>query len=174
MKHLILPLAAALVAAVSTPAAAHIGIAVAEAPVGATYKAALVVGHGCAGAATTRLRVQIPEGFYNVKPMAKPGWTIETVTGPYAEPFDSHGATLTEGVKEIVWSGGELPDSQFDEFAFRGTFGAGLEVGSHFYFPVLQECGDVEDAWIDTSGDAEAEFPAPSVELLPAADEHHH
>jgi uncharacterized protein YcnI len=77
-------------------------------------------------------------------------------------------------VTEISWSGGELPDSQFEEFVFRGTFGTGLDTGSPFYFPVIQMCGDVEDAWIDTSGDGEAEFPAPSVELLPAAGGHQH
>lgn len=165
---------ALLVAGISAPAAAHIGIAVQEAPAGSTFKVVLVVGHGCAGAATTALRVQIPEGFYNVRPMAKPGWTIETVTGPYEKPFESHGTTLAEGVTEISWSGNELPDSQFDEFAFRGTFGAGLEAGTTFRFPVIQQCGDLEDAWIDTSGDEEADYPAPAVLLTPADGGHAH
>jgi uncharacterized protein YcnI len=167
-------LAAASLVAVGGPAFGHVGLAVEEAAIGSTFRATLVVGHGCAGAATTAIRVQIPEGFYNVRPMPKAGWTLETVTGPYAQPFENHGTTLTEGVTEISWSGGELPDSQFDEFVFRGTFGAGLEAGSHFFFPVIQVCGTVEDAWIDTSGDAEAEYPAPSVELLPATGEHQH
>jgi uncharacterized protein YcnI len=168
---------AALAAAfgLSGPASAHITLASTEAPAGSTFKAVLVVGHGCGGAATTQLRVQIPEGFYNVKPMPKPGWQLETVTGPYATPFDSHGTSLTQGVTEISWSGGELPDAWFDEFTFRGTFGSDLASGTVFYFPVIQVCGDKEDAWIDTSGDENAEMPAPAVTLMPAAPaEHHH
>lgn len=164
---------AAMMAALAGPALAHIGVTPGEAAVGSIFRASLVVGHGCAGAATTKVRVQIPEGFYNVRPMPKAGWQLETVTGTYETPFENHGTTLTEGIKEIIWSGGELPDSQFDEFTFRGTFGAQLEAGTHFYFPVLQRCGDVEDAWIDTTGDENAEFPAPSVELRPAVDHHH-
>ena len=163
----------AVLTALAGPAMAHIGLAESEAAIGSTFKATLVVGHGCAGAATTQVRVQIPEGFYNVRVMPKPGWQLDIVTGTYEKPFVSHGTTLTEGVKEITWSGNDLPDSQFDEFVFRGTFGADLEAGK-FYFPVLQQCGEVEDAWIDTSGQEESEFPAPTVQLVPASGGHAH
>jgi periplasmic copper chaperone A len=158
----------ALFASLASPALAHIGLAESEAAIGSTFRATLVVAHGCAGAGTTQVRVQIPEGFYNVRAMPKAGWTLEVVTEAYDQPFENHGTTLTEGVKEITWSGGELPDSQFDEFVFRGTFGTNLEAGASFYFPVLQGCGDVEDAWIDTSGDEGAEYPAPAIKLQPA------
>lgn len=157
----------------ATPAFAHITLAQTEGEAGSSFRAILVVGHGCDGDATTAVRVQIPEGFYNVKPMPKAGWEIETVTGTYDKPFENHGTQLTEGVKEITWSGGNLPDAQFDEFTFRGTFGADLEAGP-VYFPVLQQCGDREDAWIDTSGDEDVEFPAPAVEVRPASGGHHH
>lgn len=167
-------LSTALLASLAGPAIAHIGLADSEAIVGSTFKATLVVGHGCSGSATTQVRVQIPEGFYNVRVMPKPGWKLDIVTGAYEQPFVSHGTTLTEGVKEITWSGSELPDNQFDEFVFRGTFGADLKAGTKFYFPVLQQCGDVEDAWIDTSGQDEAEFPAPAVKLEPASGGHTH
>jgi len=166
--------AAATLLVCSTPALAHITLATTEAEAGATFRAILVVGHGCEGEATTSIRVQIPEGFYNVKPMPKPGWEVTSVTGPYAKPFMNHGTELTEGVTELTWSGGNLPDSQFDEFTFRGTFGEDLQAGSTFYFPVIQYCGDKESPWIDTSGDAEAEAPAPGVVLKAGSDEHHH
>ena len=166
-------ISAVLIGAMANPAMAHIGLAQGEAVVGSTFRATLVVGHGCAGAGTTQVKVQIPEGFYNVRPMPKAGWQLEIETGTYEHPFENHGTTLTEGVKVITWSGGELPDSQFDEFVFRGTFGADLEAGTKFYFPVLQQCGDVEDAWIDTGGDEDAEYPAPAVELSPASGHSH-
>lgn len=166
---------ASMLAASTLPASAHIVLQEKSGQVGTTYRGTLVVGHGCGDAATTRVRVQIPEGFYNVKPRPKAGWTVETVTGPYETPFENHGSTLTEGVKEISWTGGELPNEYFDEFEFRGTFGPDVATDAPFFFPVIQTCGDAEDAWIDTSGDEEAEFPAPAVTLSPAeTGEHHH
>ena len=159
--------AVATLAAFAAPAFAHVTLEVPQAKLGSTYKAVIRVPHGCGAEATTTLRVQIPEGFFNVKPMPHAGWTLETVTGPYAQSYDNHGTALTEGVKEIVWSGGSLPNEFYDEFAFRGTFATTLEPGK-FYFPTIQECANGEEAWIDVTGAEDAEMPAPSVELLPA------
>lgn len=164
---------AAVLVTLCSPAMAHIVLQVKEAQVGAAYRAVLVVGHGCGEEATTGVRVQVPEGFYNVKPMPKAGWTIDTVTGPYTTPFMNHGTEISEGVTEISWTGGELPNAYFDEFTFRGTFGGDLAEGSTFHFPVIQTCGELEDAWIDQSGDHDVEFPAPSVTLSPAVEHAH-
>lgn len=159
--------AVATLAGLSAPAFAHVTLEVQEARIGSTYKAILRVPHGCGAEATNVVRVQIPEGFYAVKPMPKPGWTLETVTGDYEQSYDNHGTAMTEGVREIVWSGGNLPNEWYDEFVFRGTFSGELEPGP-FYFPTIQECASGEEAWIDVSGDADAELPAPSLELAPA------
>mgnify|MGYP000873188064 CR=1 FL=1 len=51
--------------AMCSPAMAHIVLQVEDAQVGAAYRAVLVVGHGCGDEATTGMRVQVPEGFYN-------------------------------------------------------------------------------------------------------------
>lgn len=160
--------AAAALLAFAAPAFAHATLEVQEAKIGGSYKAVLRVPHGCGTEATHTVRVQIPEGFYNVKPMPKAGWKLETVTGPYAQAYDNHGTQLTEGVKEIVWSEGNLPNEWYDEFVFRGSFAGTLEPGK-FYFPAIQECANGEEAWIDVSGDENAEMPAPSLELVPAA-----
>lgn len=160
-------LAAATVIAFAPPTFAHSTLEVQEAAIGSTYKAVLRVPHGCGTEATNVVRVQIPEGFYNVKPMPKAGWTLETVTGPYENSYDNYGTMLTEGVKEIVWKDGNLPNEWYDEFVFRGTFAGSLEPGT-FYFPAVQECANGEEAWIDVSGDENAEMPAPSLELVPA------
>lgn len=173
MKRIAAFAAGTTMLALSGPAMAHIVLQVKDAQVGAAYRAVLVVGHGCGEEATTGVRVQVPEGFYNVKPLPKPGWTIETVTGPYETPFLNHGTEITEGVTEISWTGGNLPNDFFDEFTFRGTFGGALEEGSTFHFPVIQTCGSLEDAWIDQSGGDDVEFPAPSVTLSPAAGHAH-
>jgi uncharacterized protein YcnI len=159
---------AALLIAFSTPAFAHVTLEKQEAAVGSTYRAVVRVPHGCGSEATNVLRVQIPDGFYAVKPMPHAGWTLETVIGPYAQPYDNYGTIMTEGVVEVIWSGGELPNEFYDEFIFRGTFGGDLPVGSVFYFPAVQECANGEEAWIDTTGAEDAEKPAPHLTLIAA------
>ncbi|SFZ86274.1 Uncharacterized protein YcnI [Devosia enhydra] len=160
-------LAAVALASVSAPAFAHVTLEVRQAAVGSSYKAVVRVPHGCGTEATNVVRIQIPEGFFAVKPMPKAGWTLETVTGPYENAYDNHGTEVTEGVREIVWKDGNLPNEWYDEFVFRGTFASSLTPGK-FYFPAIQECANGEEAWIDVTGEAGADMPAPSLELVPA------
>ena len=160
-------IAVATLTALAVPAFAHVTLENQQAKLGSTYKAIVRVPHGCGAEATNVVRVQIPEGFFNVKPMPKAGWTLETVTAPYANSYDNHGSTVSEGVTEIVWSGGDLPNEFYDEFVFRGTFADTLQPGP-FYFPTIQECANGEEAWIDVTGAPDADMPAPSLELIPA------
>jgi len=163
-------LAATTLLAIAAPAFAHSTLEVQEARIGASYKAVLRIPHGCGTEATHTVRVQIPEGFFNVKPMPKAGWKLETVTGPYAHTYINHGTEVSEGVREIVWSEGNLPDEWYDEFVFRGTFADTLEPGK-FYFPAIQECASGEEAWIDTN--ETGDMPAPSVTLVPGGGDAH-
>src|ERR1700757_3806790 len=103
-------LAAAGALAVSSAALAHVTLEQKEAPVGASYKAVLKVPHGCDGSATVALRVRIPEGYLNVKPMPKAGWKLEVKRSKYAKPGSLGNAKVSEGVTEVNWSGGNLPD----------------------------------------------------------------
>ena len=153
-------------------ASAHITLETREAPVGAAYKAVLRVPHGCEGTATTTLRVRIPEGVIAVKPMPKPGWNIDTVSGKYSKTYNYfHGAKLSEGVTELSWSAGKLPDAYYDEFVFAAFLAGDLEAGKTLYFPVVQECEKGVHRWIEIpaagkSGHDLAE-PAPALKLLP-------
>lgn len=168
-----LPLfALATTLAFTAPVFAHVSLQVPTAAAGSTYKAVLQVPHGCDGAATTTIKVRLPEGFFAVKPMPKPGWTIETVKGPYEKSYEQHGATITEGVTTIIWSGGDLPDDFYDEFAFRGSLAADLPEGTVLSFPTVQICGSAEEAWIDVTGDSAAEKPAPVLAITPAQHGH--
>ena len=172
IRPALMPIALAAMLAATVPALAHVSLQVPAAAAGSSYKAVLQVPHGCDGAATTTLKVRIPAGYFSVKPMAKPGWTIETVKGPYDRPYEQHGATITEGVTTIIWSGGELPDDFYDEFAFRGTLAADLPEGTRLAFPTVQICGTAEEAWIDVTGDPEAQMPAPVLTITPAEHQH--
>src|ERR1700722_4204233 len=103
---------AAIAALAASPAAAHVTLENREAPVAAPYKAIFVVPHGCAGSATIKLRVQIPEGVIASEPAPKPGWTVAVVKGKYAADYDYQGGKISEGIKEVVWSGGRQPPRQ--------------------------------------------------------------
>lgn len=165
--------AVSLAAAVATPAFAHVTLDTKEAKVGASFKGVLRVPHGCGGTATTALRVRIPEGVIAVKPMPKPGWTLATVDGAYAKSYNqAHGTTLAKGVREIAWTGGNLPDKWYDEFVFVGVVAADMKAGDTLYFPVVQECEQGVHRWIGipaagatATEDAE---PAPALKLVPS------
>lgn len=163
--------AGAFLALGTSAAFAHITLETQEAAVGSTYKAVLRVPHGCDGKATIAVRVQIPEGVIAVKPMPKPGWTLQTKKGKYEKSYQLYGQAVTDGVKEVDWSGGSLPDEFYDEFVFRGTLAADFPVGQTLYFPVVQECDGAVERWIEIPAagqDEDAlETPAPGIKLLP-------
>jgi uncharacterized protein YcnI len=163
----------AVVAAIglaASPARAHITLKGKEASIGAPYDAVFVVPHGCAGSATTRIRVQIPEGVIVVKPMPTAGWNVETVTGKYAAAYDYQGSSISEGAKEVVWSGGKLPDHTREEFVISTFLTGGLKPDTVLYFPTVQECEQGVSRWIDIPADPahahDSKWPAPGVKLL--------
>ncbi len=163
-------LAAALLCLAATSASAHVTLETSKAPADSTYKAVLRVGHGCEGKPTTAIRVKIPEGVFAVKPMPKTGWQLATTKGKYEKTYDNHGTPLSEGVTEIAWTGGELPDEWYDEFVFRGQL-AGAVPGTTVYFPVVQECTDgAVHRWIEIPEPGKSaddyEEPAPGVTIV--------
>jgi uncharacterized protein YcnI len=166
--------AAALFCLANQTASAHVTLETGKAPADSTYKAVLRVGHGCDGKPTTAIRVKIPEGVIAVKPMPKPGWELSTVEGKYGKTYDYYGTPLSEGVTEIAWAGGELPDAWYDQFVFRGRL-SGVEPGTTVYFPVVQECPDgAVHRWIEIPEPGKSaddyEEPAPGLQIVePAA-----
>lgn len=159
-----------ILAALAHPASAHVTLETQQAVAGATYKAVLRVPHGCGGSATTAVRIRIPDGMTGVKPMPKPGWQLTTEVGKLAVPLDDgHGGQITEGVREIAWSGGKLLDAHYDEFVFRGALPN--RPGEMLWFPVVQECEKGVDRWIEipAAGKSADDYktPAPGLKLLP-------
>ena len=166
-------LTGALALAAATQAQAHATLEQAEAAIGATAKFTLRVPHGCAGEATEEVRIEIPDGVYNVKPMPKAGWDLATETGAYAEPYDNHGREMTEGVRAVIWSGGRLEDGWYDEFTFRGAVGPQMAAGTVLRFPALQTCATGTADWTDTSGAQGVPNPAPALTLVAATEAGH-
>jgi uncharacterized protein YcnI len=166
-------LSVAVVALAASPACAHVGLETRQATIGSSYKAVFTVPHGCAGSPTVKIRVQIPEGVIAAKPMPKAGWNVEAITGKYAAEYDYHGSKLSEGVKEVVWSGGKLSDHHYEEFVVSTYLSTGLKPNTILYFPVVQECEQGVSRWIDIpKGEGEShgsgsKTPAPGVKLMP-------
>lgn len=162
-----LPLLAALGA---TPAFAHVTLEVPHAAPGASYKAVFRIPHGCSGAATTALRIQIPEGVIAAKPMPHPGWTIGIKTGDYAKSYAYEGSEVKSGVTEIDFTGGNLPDAYYDEFVVTGTISDSFKAGDVVFFPVVQECGTDAVRWIEMPKDGqkldELKRPAPHLDIV--------
>ena len=157
----------------ASSASAHVTLENRQATIGSGYKAVFAVPHGCAGSATTKIRVQIPEGVIAVKPMPKAGWNVEVIKGKYAAEYDFHGTKFSEGVKEVVWSGGKLPDDYYDEFIVSTFLTGALKPDTVLYFPTVQECEQGVSRWIEIpEGDHAAhthdsKWPAPGVKLMP-------
>jgi uncharacterized protein YcnI len=151
---------------------AHVTLEKQEAEPNGSYKAVLRVGHGCEGSPTTAIRVQIPEGVIAVKPMPKNGWQLETVKDKYERPYDYFGTELTEGVRQIAWSGGELPDDYYDEFVFVGRL-TDFAPDTVLYFPTVQECAEGAHRWIEIPAAGqdpdELDEPAPGVTITESA-----
>ncbi len=161
----------AVTAFAASPANAHVTLEGRQAPIGAAYQAVFVVPHGCAGSPTVRLRVQIPEGVIALDAKQTAGWNVETVKGKYASAYEYRGAEVSEGIKEVDWSGGKLPDKTRETFVVDTFLSQALKPNTTLYFPVVQECEQGVSRWIEIPADDadahEGKWPAPGVKLLP-------
>ena len=110
----------------ANPASAHMGVDVHGATMTAGKGATIFLrpGHGCDGDATNTITVEIPSGVTGVKPQQKAGWDTT---------FDG---------KTITWSGGALPDSQFDDFGIKLTWPKLSDgvMSQAIYFKTVQMC----------------------------------
>ena len=144
---LLLAALAALVAIISLagPASAHTGTTATAGPEGRTL-ITYSFSHGCSGAATIGLRVQLPAGATSVIASNPEGWSSVV------------------SATEIRWTGPAIADG------VSATFDAAMVLtqpaGTTIVLPNIQECtGGAELAWIGTpSADAgESSRPAPTI-----------
>jgi uncharacterized protein YcnI len=172
-------LAVAVCGALALPAAAqaHVTANPGQAPAGGYAKFDFRVPHGCEGKPTTAVTVRLPAGATSVKPQEVAGWRISTETGKLPQPVEQHGETITEGVREVTWRGGPLPDEHMQEFGLSLKLPDTANEGQTLYFPTVARCtGGAVERWIQmpSAGEnpEELDFPAPAVVLTAAEDEH--
>jgi periplasmic copper chaperone A len=154
----------------AAPALAHVTANPSEAATGSYTSLNFRVSHGCDGSSTTKVAVHVPDGVVSVKPQEVAGWTIDIATGPIT-PYDSHGKTVSEGVNEVSWTGGPLPDDHMQQFGL--SLKLPDKAGETVYFPVVQSCQQGVTRWIEipVAGQDEPEHPAAAVKLLAKGDD---
>jgi uncharacterized protein YcnI len=162
-------------AAFAPGAGAHIVLEQKSAPASSYFKATFMVGHGCMGSPTTSITIRIPDGIVNIKPMPKPGWTVQTRVETLPKPYELHGKTFTEGVTEVTWKGGPLADANYDEFVMLTRMPDAP--GTH-YFRIIQGCEQGETHWEEIPAEGRTtrdyQFPAAQLEVMPALEHKHH
>lgn len=177
-RHQLIPaIFSGLLACIAGQASAHVSVQPKSTGAG-PFKAVFRVPHGCEGQSTSAVRIAIPEGIIGVKPQPKPGWNLKTTKGAHARAYDYfHGRKEAEGVKEVEWSDGDLPNDFFDEFSIVGFVTDAFEEGQKAYFKVYQTCAKGNLDWVEipTAEDPQKELksPAPAV-TIEGAQHHRH
>ncbi|HEX6959043.1 MAG TPA: DUF1775 domain-containing protein [Ferrovibrio sp.] len=162
---------AALVAFLAAmPAFAHISADPANAAAGSYFHTSLRVPHGCDGQATTAIRVGIPDGILGATPQAKPGWQVAIEKKALPQPVEAlHGQRIDHVVSAVTWSGGNLPDDQFDDFGL--VLQIPKTAGAQYWLPITQTCGSARLLWsqIPAKGQSRHDLEYPAV-LIRVAD----
>ena len=175
-------LGAATLATWAFPTAVHAHAVLTEqtALSGSYYKGAVRIGHGCEGSATTGVKLFIPSGFEGAKPQPKTGWSLKITKAKLAEPYQSHGKTVSEDVVAMEWVASSkdaaLPDGAFDEFAFMGRV---PDAAGPLWIKVLQTCESGQNDWSEIPSQGTStrglKLPAALLDVQPAhTHEHHH
>lgn len=160
-------IAAALVGLLAVPALAqaHVSLHPNEVPTGSFATLQIRVPNESENANTVKLAVQFPPGFLDVSPEYMPGWSAKVVTTKLAKPVKTSDGEVTEGVKEVVWTGhgeqGKIPPGQFLAFPISTEIPG--KAGEELAFKTLQYYDDGEIVrWI---GGPESEQPAPQIDV---------
>jgi len=162
MQHKITATSLALAAALTSgAAAAHISISSGPATANQSQEVAFSVGHGCEGADTTSVTIEIPEGVTSVRPMTSDFGQIAVTT-------DDAGT-----VTAVSWTklASTVLASDVGFYKLIVRLKAPDQPFSTLYFPAHQTCTDAEGKesvvdWVALEETADAE-PAPTLPILP-------
>lgn len=154
------PIGAACAVLFACAAHAHITLEYPVALAASAYKASFRVGHGCGSSPTRQITVSVPQGVRGVRPMPKPGWTIEI-------------AREGEAVQAVTWTAKSAQDmlasAHYDEFVLTARLPQ--EAGA-MYWPVRQACLEGSQDWAEVPGNgrnlSQLKFPAAFLDVIPS------
>jgi len=150
-------LIAALAAAAVAPATAqaHVTLQPNTAPAGQFTRLDVRVPNERDDAPTTKVDVQMPDGFASVSYEPVPGWTAKVTSGPLDQPIQTDDGEITEGVKQITWTADNdedgIPPGAFQDFGL--SFQVPGKAGDKLEFKALQTyAGGEVVRWIGAEG----------------------
>lgn len=155
------------------PASAHVGVKADTTAAGSTAILTFGFSHGCGESPTTSLTFQIPEEFTSVNPVYAPGWDITWETEELATPVVSaHGTETTSRISTVTFTADEpIVTGIYAMVSLRMTLPEDAS-GETIYFPVVQECEEGENAWIEIPAEGQSsedlESPAPAITVTEA------
>ncbi|MEU7692371.1 YcnI family copper-binding membrane protein [Microbispora hainanensis] len=162
--------AACLVAVLPAAAFAHVKVTADAAVQGGYAALTFRVPNERDDASTTKIEVRLPTEFplasVSVKP--HPGWSYKIEKTTLATPIESHGTKIGEVTSKITWTASDedsgIKPGEYDEFSVSA---GPLPETDRLTFKALQHYSDGEVVrWIqESSGDDEAERPAPVLDL---------
>jgi len=178
MKHP-LPFLCACLTLLASATQAHVTLEYPVATAGQSYKATFKISHGCGASPTRVVEVDVPAGVRGAKPMPKPGWALEVVREKLAQPYTSHGRSVTEDTTRIRWTARSeadmLQSQHYDEFVLVGTL---PQQAGMLYWPVRQLCPQSQLDWTEVPVNGQRwddlKSPAAELELMPAAGQNAH
>ncbi|QKJ19875.1 DUF1775 domain-containing protein [Microbacterium hominis] len=159
---------AALALGAPLAASAHVHVDPGTAAAGTTSTLTFAFSHGCEGAATTALVVEIPDAAANATPIVAGGWSVDRELGDDGVPTTvtyTADTPVEDGLKATV-----SMDVLFEEDAADTTVA----------FPIVQQCEEGENAWVEIAEEGEdaheLDSPAPVVAVgaVAAEDDHGH
>jgi len=164
MQRLVTATFAAFAGLFASTAHAHISIASGPAFANASGEVAFGVGHGCEGADTYRVQIDIPAGVTSVRPETSDFGQVDVET-------DAAGTVVS-----VTWtkSDASVLDSDTQYYKLLVRLKAPDQAFTKIYFPAHQTCRAkdgtetvVDWVGIDEPADSTVE-PAPTLYLLPA------
>jgi uncharacterized protein YcnI len=163
-------LAAGGVLLLAGPAFAHVTVQPSTAAAGAADQVfAFRVPNESDTASTVKVDVYFPTDHPIASALVGPvpGWTSEVKTTKLVTPIQTDDGPVTNAVSEIVWTGGKIAPSQYQDFTV--DFGQLPKDAKQLAFKTLQTYSDDSVVrWIDTpaaAGQPEAPHPAPVLTL---------
>lgn len=135
-------------------AAAHVTIDPPKAPAGYGVET-LRVPNEKDDASTTKLDVQLPDGFASVRPKVVEGWSFSVRTSKLATPIQTDDGPIDEQVSRITWTADEghaIPPGAYQDFPLSLLIAQGA--GTKLAFKALQTYSDGEVVrWIGAPDD---------------------
>ncbi|WP_129660447.1 YcnI family copper-binding membrane protein [Rothia uropygialis] len=154
----------------ASAANAHVTVTPDTTEAGAYSVLTFSVPHGCDGAATNKVAIQMPQGIDAVTPTRNPFYSVEVKNEKLDTPInDSDGNEVTERASEVVYKANTpLPDGQRDTFELSAKLPDNA-AGKTLNFPTVQTCENGESAWVQIPAkgqDAdELELPSPQIKV---------